>query len=67
MLTSYARLSASLAVVRPASSPSPSSLSAASSNRPMMKDLPDVGGNVIASTGTETERNREETDRLVLI
>jgi len=49
-LTSYARLSASLATVSPASSPRPSSLSMASS-APIMNDFPEVGGKVSASTG----------------
>lgn len=53
-LTSYARLSASLATVSPASSPRPSSLSMASSV-PMINDFPEVGGKVIASTDEEKQ------------
>lgn len=52
-LTSYARLSASLATVSPASSPSPSSLETASSTLPRMNDFPDDGRKVIASTETK--------------
>lgn len=58
-LTSYARLSASLATVSPASSPSPSSLSMASS-APMMNDFPEVGGKVIASTADKESWRREQ-------
>lgn len=42
--------SASLATVSPANSPKPSSFSNASSG-PIIKDFPDDGGNVNASTG----------------
>lgn len=52
-LTSYAMLSASLATVNPASSPSPISLETASSTRPRMKDFPDDGRKVMASAETE--------------
>lgn len=52
-LTSYARLSASLATVSPASSPSPSSLETASSTLPRMNDFPDDGRKVIASMETK--------------
>lgn len=61
LLTSYARLSASLATVRPASSPRPSSLSMASSV-PMMNDFPEVGGKVIAST-RKKKRKKKRTDK----
>ena len=53
-LTSYARLSASLATVSPASSPSPSSSETASSTLPRMKDFPDDGRKVMASEKTRS-------------
>lgn len=55
LLTSYIRPSASLATVRPASSPNPSSLETASSTLPRMNDFPDDGRNVIASAGRKQE------------
>lgn len=54
-LTSYARLSASLATVSPASSPSPSSLETASSTRPRMKDFPADGRKLIGSSRQQAD------------